>query len=65
MDKFRKFDKRTIEMLMRMGELTEKEYQEYLRHLPDLKDEYDETKIEDILPPWLIEDSSNNAKDKG
>ena len=49
-----KFDLRLIETNFRKGVLSDREYQAFLRDLPDLEGNYDETALDDLLPKGLI-----------
>lgn len=51
---YAKFNVRLIEKNFRKGLLSDREYQAFLRDLPDLEGNYDETLWEDLLPKGLI-----------
>lgn len=46
----KKFDSRLIDLNVQNGKLTEKEYQEYLKTLPDSQDNAVKLQIEDLTP---------------
>ena len=48
-----KFDRRILEKNLQKGILKEKELKEYLKNLADLKDEFEEISIEELVPPRL------------
>ncbi len=49
-----KFDLRVLERFLQCGEITEKDYQSFLRQLEDLEGKYEESTLEELLPKGLI-----------
>ena len=49
-----KFDRRVVERYLQRGLITEKEYQAFLKQLPNLEGEYEEVSVDDLLPESLV-----------
>lgn len=49
-----KFDLRVLDRFLQCGEITEKDYQAFLRQLEDLEGKYEESTLEELLPKGLI-----------
>jgi len=50
-----KFDRRLVERYLQKGLFSEKEYQSYLKKLPELEGEYEEVSFDELLPKSLID----------
>ena len=60
-----KFDLRVIERFLRSGEISEKEYQNFLKEIQDLDGKYEEADLEELLPAKLVEKLSGKSEEKG
>jgi hypothetical protein len=49
-----KFDLRLLERHMRHGVINDRDYQAFLRELPDMEGNFEEVSIEDLVPKNVI-----------
>lgn len=60
----KKFDRRTIERNLKEGIISAKEWEKYLKSLPDASDNVDLFMIEDEQRQGVVEDRQEGADDK-
>jgi len=58
-----KFDLRVWERFVQRGEIMEKDYQNFLRQLPDLEGKSEESTLEELLPKGLINKLAGKAEE--
>ncbi len=61
-DEDKKFDKRTIERNLRQGDLPAKEWEQFLKKLPDVSDKMDFVIFEEAQEEETIEDKKARSK---
>jgi|GEM_PF-1394662 len=49
-----KLDLRILERMLAKGEVKEKDYEGFLRELRDMEGKYEESSLEELLPPGLL-----------
>ena len=62
-DENKKFDKRSIERNLREGTVSAKEWEEYLKKLPDISDKVDLVMLEESQGGETTEDKAGSSKE--